>query len=56
VTQKQPQPQESAQFKCADCGGASFFETPISDPKTMLTYNLHRCRDCGQIRWPDQRE
>jgi hypothetical protein len=52
--QQQQQPQQSAPMKCDSCGGASFFKSPILDPKTQMTYDLQRCRDCGYIRWPDQ--
>jgi hypothetical protein len=34
-------------------GGARSFETPILDPATQMIHVLHRCRDCGRIRWPE---
>jgi hypothetical protein len=54
--QQQQQPQNVPQMKCESCGGTRIFDSPISDPATRLTYHLHRCRDCGHIRWPEQTE
>jgi hypothetical protein len=47
---------DASQLECTSCGGVSFFEAPIADSKTGLTYQLHRCRECGHIRWPEPRE
>ena len=46
-------PPEVPTLQCASCGGKSFFADPLADPKTGLTYRLSRCRDCGNIRWPE---
>ena len=52
---QQQQPQGPQTIKCEGCGGLNTFENQIADPKTGLTYQLHRCRDCGHFRWPDQK-
>ena len=54
VTKQHKEQPPGDSLRCDGCGGASFFKSPISDPKTALTYNLQRCRDCGHIRWLDQ--